>query len=125
MKKLLKKKAIAIPVLILMVLIILSGVFSYISYTVLEIKNPFAAGIGIVRVMYTDTEYVVVQNHPKVVFTKFGYSLENYMESEGYTKTDQMGAMYHFEKDGEEIRIHAPGPGRFGKWYWVYDVVEE
>ena len=118
MKRILKKKAVIIASIALIILIILIALSCVLSYSVLKVRNPFAAGIGIVKVMYTDTEYVVVQKNPKIVFAKGGeYSLETHMESEGYTKTHQDGALYTFEKDGEETRIYTR-VGHFAKWYW-------
>jgi len=116
MKKLLKKKTVVITALIFIGLLIVSSV---LSYTVLKVINPFGAGMGIIRVMCTDTEHVIVQTVPqKVVFAKAGCSLETYMQTQGYAKTNQEGAMYTFSKDDEVHRVLAHGPGHCAKWYW-------
>ena len=96
----------------------IGNLFVFLSYTVLKVVNPFTAGVGIVQVMYTDTEYVVIQTHPKIVFAKTGYSIETYMQNQGYTKTNQEGAKYTFSKEDEVQHIIAHGPGHFAKWYW-------
>jgi len=118
MKKLFKKKTIVIITFTFLLLIIFSGIW---SYTEIKVVNPFAAVIGKMQIMCTDADYVVVQTQPhKIVFHKSGYSLEDYMESAGFTKTDQFGALFIFTKDdGLEQRIMDSGGGHFPRWRWI------
>ena len=89
-------KKIKILIVILLLIILLSATaFSIYKFSVL---NPFAYYIGMLEILFTNKEYVIVQKWPhRVMFLKpKGNYLEKYMNDRGYTLDDQLGSMFTY-----------------------------
>ena len=113
-----KKVKIIIGVLILTILII--GASSFTSYAKFGVSNPFSTAYGLIKVMFTDTEYVEIQQYPKVIVAKTDTSLDKYMEKHGYTRDTekQLGALCTFTTgDFEELITYSQNK-YFSKWRW-------
>ena len=74
--------------------------------------NPFLSGFGFFQIIFTDKQYVVVQNYPqKVVFSKqfspeskkTGKEIfEEYMKKEGFEFGEQLGTEFTFYKENKK-----------------------
>lgn len=82
------------------------GVASFVSHKAFGVANPFASGIGLFRVTFTDATFVEVQDSPKVIFFKKDYGIVKAMEEHDYDflEEEQLGSMLVFEKDGVKYR---------------------
>lgn len=94
---------------------------SVLSYAELGVLNPFSAANGLARVILTETEYVEIQQYPRVIVAKPDASLlDEYMEAQGYERDEerQMGALCTFT-DGnfEELVMYSQNKD-FSAWRW-------
>jgi len=113
-----KGTKIIIGVLILTILII--GVSSFTSFAKFGVGNPFSTAHGLIKVMFTDTEYVEIQQYPKVIVAKPETSLDKYMKKHGYKRDTekQLGALCTFTTgDFEELITYSQNK-YFSKWRW-------
>lgn len=119
--KKIKKLRIGIVAAVLVVFLTLTA--SFVSYLKFDSPNFFAAGIGLIRITLTDTQYVEIQNSPRVIIAKPQNSMQLFLdtvESEGYTylADEQMGGMHVIEKDGKKEHVFFSANGYFSKWSW-------
>lgn len=78
-------------------------IFSIYKFKVI---NPIASCIGMLQILFTNKEYVIVQNFPqKVMFAKPTSSLFEYMEKQGFEviPEESMG-VYVIFSDGTESK---------------------
>ena len=90
--------------------------------------NPFLSGFGFFQIIFTDKQYVVVQNYPqKVVFSKqfspeskkTGKEIfEEYMKKEGFEFGEQLGTEFTFYKENKKETIYWYAHGLFNIWEW-------
>lgn len=59
------KNKIIIRIIIILIAII--GVGSFISYSKFGVVNPFSTANGLIKVMFTEKEYIEIQKYPKVI----------------------------------------------------------
>jgi hypothetical protein len=119
--KRIKRLRVLIAAGVLLVIVLLSSAF--FSYVKLNTANPFSAGIGLVRIMVTDTEYVEIQSSPRVVVAKPDNAWQLFLDtikSEGYTylEDERMGSLCTIEKGGNKERVFFSANGYFSKWEW-------
>lgn len=88
--------------LIIMILIISSAFVSAVKF---EVINPFSSSIGLMRILFTDVDYVVIQNSPKVILSKPGWSVSSYFELQGYSYFYQLGSDYIFKKENSLMHV--------------------
>jgi len=111
-------------VLILAIIIIAFALISsFLSYMKLEVANPLASGLGLAKILFTDTEYVEVQDSPRVILAKPDNAYDlliRVMQEEGYTHVEEetMGSMQVFEKDSRKERMFFSVNKVFSKWIW-------
>lgn len=106
---------------IICVALIAMAVFSsYVSYVNFKVANPISTAVGLCKVILTDTDYVVVKEHPKVVFVKPDYLLETYMENQGYKEDAEKRdfSLRIFSSGDSEITIHHSYNNVYGMWHW-------
>ncbi|MCL2859127.1 MAG: hypothetical protein FWF46_00860 [Oscillospiraceae bacterium] len=104
----------------ILVLVICATLFSYFKFKVI---NPISSGIGMIRILFTDTEYVEVQKNPKIVFSKPTNAMElldTYMKNRGFEniKNEQMGAMIVYSNGNVKERVMFSANGYYSKWAW-------
>ena len=111
-----KKKLIA--GLLVVIIVVFSCCVSYVNF---KVANPITTAVALCRVIFTDTDYVVVKDDPKIVFVKADYTLAEYMEIQGYKEDVEKrdGSMRTFVTDGSEVTIHRSYNNVFGMWHWV------
>jgi hypothetical protein len=105
------------------VIVILALLTSFWSHMKLEVTNPLASGRGLFKILFTNTEYVEIQESPRVILAKpdnaFDLLLKK-MQDEGYTHIEEetLGSMRVFEKDGKRERLFISTNKYFSKWIW-------
>lgn len=115
------KKVVLFCVIILIILLLLSSVISYIKF---EVLNPFTSGVGIIRILVTDKEYVVIQNNPKVILAQPDDAWEHfitYMEQENYIylEEERVGNRCIFEKDHQKVAVTFRRNDYYSQWTWL------
>lgn len=113
-----KGKAKALFCIIFIIIFIAIG--SFISFLKFNTINPFGSLNGFAKVVFTDTEYVKIQEHPKVIIANTNASLYDYMEKQGYKKDEekQMGSLNVFNKGDFEEIIEYSKNKYFALWSW-------
>lgn len=93
---------------------------SFLSYSHFGVINPFSTASGLAKVMFTDTQYVEIQQSPRVIIAKPDASLDEFMQAQGYSKDEekQMGALCTFTDGSEEELISYSCNKHFSKWCW-------
>lgn len=117
----LKNNKIAIMVILLVVVILLILIlFSYINFNT---YNPFTTLIGIINIMTTDIDYVVIQENPQVILAKPDNSnntLNEYMNEKGYEEIEEerMGSEIVYSSNNKKEIIRFSVNKYFSKWVW-------
>ena len=115
-----KTKQIKIIIGVLIMTILIIGVSSFTSYAKFGVINPISTAYGLIKVMFTDTEYVEIQQYPRVIVAKPDTSLDKYMEKHGYTRDTekQLGALCTFTAgDFKELIVYSQNK-YISKWRW-------
>ena len=114
-----KSRNILITTLVVAILIIALLGSSLISYVTFSVANPFSAAIGLFQIAVLDKEYVEISESPRVVLAQPNADiLTDYMESRGFTITDQMGAMRTYS-NGETTEMILFNMNKYcSKWVW-------
>ena len=116
-----KKKSRIILITTLVVAILINALLgsSLISQVTFNVTNPFSAAIGLFQITVLDKEYVEISESPRVVLAQPNADiLTDYMESRGFTITDQMGAMRIYS-NGETTEMILFNMNRYySKWVW-------
>lgn len=114
-------KKLVIIISCIITILLGATLFSMAKWSVI---NPFSSGLGMIKILTTDTRYTVVQEYPqKVIFAKGDNAkniLDNYMEEKGFEeiKEKQMGAMYYYSNGNEEEKIQFSSNAYYSKWEW-------
>lgn len=115
-----KKKLLIFIIIILAIILVLFSFFKFNVY------NPISAFSGIIKILFSEVEYVVVQEKPaKVIFAKPDIAIfEKYMEDNGYKclEEDRMGSIYVYKNDTHEVTIQFSMNQYYSKWIWKFDV---
>ena len=121
-----KRKTTIIIITICVIILLSSTIFSIVKFNV---WNPFSSCLGMLEILFTDTEYTIVQNVPnKVIFSKTadtsnksgGEYLDEYMQSRGFhfLPEEQMGAMLVYSNGSEKEFILFSTNKYYSKWEW-------
>ena len=92
-------------IIIAIIIFVMAMIFSIYKFRVL---NPISSCFGMLQILLTDKEYVVVQKMPyKVIFTKPGL-FEKYMTTQGFfeVKEKQMGADHVYSNGTKEEKVY-------------------
>lgn len=83
-------------------------------------ENPFLAGWGLIQIFFTDTEFAVIQDYPRVVLAKPEVSLDDYMAYQGMDRQvdEQMGAIHVFSNHDCKAYIHYSMNTYYSLWRW-------
>ncbi|MBQ7410536.1 MAG: hypothetical protein IJW20_04045 [Clostridia bacterium] len=118
-----KKKIIITVILVLFLLII--GVI--VSFNKISSFNPTISGYGILKILFTDEEYIVIQSNPyKVIVAKPNQGektandlLDEYMYKRGFYKEDRMGSMISYGNETTIETIHFSVNAYYSVWEWI------
>ena len=116
-----KKIKFILGILIILVVVVVIGTF--ISISKFGVINPFQTAIGLTQIMFTETNYMQIQDKPRVIVSKSNNAYNLFldtMKSEGYTylEDEQMGSMFVFEKNGVREEVFFSVNAYFSKWKW-------
>ncbi|HHV97268.1 MAG TPA: hypothetical protein GXX37_12505 [Clostridiaceae bacterium] len=111
------KRKIAVACLVLFVVL---GIASFISYSKFNVLSPFSTAYGLFQVIFTDKEYVVIQKYPRVIVAKPTVSLQEYMKNLGFEEDteNQMGALHRFQSNDTVQYVIYSVNKYFSKWRW-------
>lgn len=117
-----KKKKILIAILILIIIgTFCAGIFSYFKFRVI---NPYSSTFGMIKILYSEKKYTIVQNYPKkVIFAKPEkaiFVLDEYMNNRGFKrlKNEQLGAIYIYSNGSVKEMVNFSVNGYYSKWIW-------
>ena len=115
-----KRKRIIVISFFVILLIIAILASCFISYLKFDTANPFMAVTGFVQVVFTEKEYVKIQNNPKIILAQPNASLAEYMQSRGFSEIEEerLGALRVFTNGNQKEYIMYSQNGYFSKWYW-------
>ncbi|MEG0979356.1 MAG: zf-HC2 domain-containing protein [Oscillospiraceae bacterium] len=118
-----KIKKVHIAIISVVLIVILTLTASLVSMVKFKTPNFVASGLGVIRVMASDTKYVQIQSNPRIIIAKPDNAMKLFLEtieSEGYTllEDEQMGAMHIIEKDGQKESVFFSMNRYFSKWIW-------
>lgn len=110
-------------VIIILIFSILIFVLIFVSYSKFHVLNPISSGIGLMRINTTDTNFVEIQNSPRVVLAKPNNAWSvflNALENEGYKylEDERMGSLCVFEKNGVIERVNFSINQYYSIWIW-------
>ena len=114
-----KKTVFFIVMAILIVLFIGATLFSIYKF---DVVNPYSACFGMAKVLWTNSDYVEVQNFPKkVVFAKSNNSeqlLMEYMKNRGFYNIPdlRLGAVYTFSNGVDYEEVYFSGNKYYAEW---------
>ena len=116
-----KGKVLKIVIVICILIFIITMAFSIYKFGVI---NPISSGIGMLRVLIADTDYVVVQRFPyRVVFAnpEGGQdTLDSYMQERGFEKVEdmRMGSILVYRKGDMIEKLNYKVNGYYAMWSW-------
>ena len=115
-----KSKKIKVTIGVVIILMIIVGIGSFISYSKFRVLNPFSSMTGLIQVIFTENEYVEIQQYPKVILAKPNASLESYMKEKGFEEDieNRMGALRVFTNDVSRQCVFHSMNQYFSKWRW-------
>ena len=94
------------------VILVCATIFSISKF---EVYNPFSSCFGMIQILFSDKDFVVVQKLPKeVVITKPGY-LDKYLKNENWEEIEEkrVGALGSYIKDGKNAGIYSRSNGYY------------
>lgn len=106
---------------VISVVAILIGGLSVISFVKFGTANFIATSYGLCKVMWTDTELVVISDNPTIIVGKPNATIDEYMlENGGYVSDSdkQLGALYIYSNQDNEVRVMYSANGYYSKWEW-------
>lgn len=65
-----KNKKAKIIIVQFLLLIVVIGLSSFISYYKFSVLNPLSTARGLFQILFTEKEYVEIQKYPKVILAK-------------------------------------------------------
>ena len=115
-----KKRVIKIVIAVIIVGVLI-GSLSVISFAKFGTANFVATSYGLFKVIFTDTELVAISDNPTVVIGKPNATIDEYMlENGGYVAESdkQLGAIYIYSNEDTEVHVMYSANGYYAKWVW-------
>lgn len=120
-----KNKIKIILIIIISLLIVLGSII--FSFNKLSTFNSFSSFIGVAKILFTNTEYDVIQNNPnKVIIAKPNTErklandlLDEYMEERGFKQTDRHGSLIIYSNGTNYEKIHFSINAYYSVWEWI------
>lgn len=115
-----KKRVIKIVIAVVIVGVLI-GSLSVISFVKFGTANFVATSYGLYKVVFTDTELVAISDNPTVIIGKPNATIDEYvLENGGYVAESdkQLGAMYIYSNGNNEVHILYSTNGYYAKWVW-------
>ena len=116
-----KGKVLKIGIATCILIFIIAMAFSIYKFGVI---NPISSGIGMLRVLIANTDYVVVQRFPyRVIFASpegAQDTLDSYMEKRGFEEVEdmRMGSILVYRKGDMIEKLNYKVNGYYSMWSW-------
>ena len=99
----------------------------YYSFNKFSTFNSFSSFIGVAKILFTNTEYDVIQNNPyKVIIAKPNTErklandlLDEYMKERGFEQTDRHGSLIIYSNGTDYEKIHFSINAYYSVWEWI------
>lgn len=106
---------------LLILLALLIAISFLISILKFKSPNPIATGYGLTQIIFTDRDYILIRNTPKVFLAKPKNAENNLitmMSDSGYTynKSKRLGSLLVFEKGNNEQHVFFSVNGYYSIW---------
>lgn len=106
---------------IIILIIFISIVSVFISIKTFNVPNPISAGIGLTKILFTEKEYVQIQEYPKIYIAKSNNAQElliNFMKKKGYDylEDERMASTLVFSNDVSKVYIDFSVNRYYSKW---------
>ena len=110
-----KQSKITVLIVLLTFAIIIASAGALISHHYFYTSNFLAVGFGAFASIFSDNICIEINDDPLIMMTRDCAAIEEYMMlNGGYTKKDQLGALYIFENENSKIYVD-----RDNKIYWI------
>lgn len=117
------KKTIILICIIAILLFLGSVMFSFNKFSTF---NSFSSGLGLVKILFTNAEYDVIQRNPnKVIIAKPNTEsktanelLDEYMNEKGFFKSDRHGSVIIYSNGTEYESVHFSVNAYYSLWEW-------
>ena len=118
------KVKIIIAIIILVLVVIGSIIFSFNKFSTFNSMSSF---VGVIKILFTNTEYDVIQRSPyKVIIAKPNTELRTanelldaYMKERGFEKSDRHGSMIIYSNGTDYEKIHFSVNAYYSVWEWI------
>lgn len=105
------KVKLIIAIIFILLIIIGSVIFSFNKFSTFNSMSSF---IGVAKILFTNTEYDIIQNNPyKVIIAKPNTErklandlLDEYMKERGFKQTDRHGSLIIYSNGTDYEKIH-------------------
>ncbi|MEG1981922.1 MAG: hypothetical protein RR073_05405 [Clostridia bacterium] len=110
-----------IILIIVLIFVILSGVFSFISYQMFSVLSPFSSFLGIAQIYYTDTTQVEIQQKPRIYLAKTTTSLDEYMATKGFTLNplNEDTTFSSYQNGDITEKVIVTNTEKYSVWKWI------
>lgn len=120
-----KNKVKVILIIVVILLVILGSII--FSFNKFSTFNSMSSFIGIVKILFTNTEYDVIQSNPyKVIIAKPNTErklandlLDEYMKERGFEQTDRHGSLIIYSNGTDYEKIHFSINAYYSVWEWI------
>lgn len=120
-----KNKIKIILIIIILLLVILGSII--FSFNKFSTFNSASAFIGVMKILFTNAEYDVIQSNPyKVIIAKPNTErktandlLDEYMNERGFEKTDRHGSMIIYSNGTDYEKINFSINAYYSVWEWI------
>lgn len=117
MLKNIKHKKIINTVIIFIIFFLTLGTFFSMKY---KTCNAFIVADAITKVTWTDTDYVVLRENPRVIIGKNDFSFRNYQLERGYMRIQARanGTFLIYSNGEHEEYIEYTKGNNYSTWMW-------
>lgn len=117
------KKRTKTALLISVSFLVLAGISILVSMRKFGVTNPISVISSLYQIHFTDTEYVEIQEHPKVILAKPASAddlLIDYMEMHGYFENEEgrLGSIIEFTQADHKEYVDFSVNGFYSLWKW-------
>ena len=114
------KRALIVTSICLLIIIAGSCFIFYREFN--RVNRPIMAGFGLIRMMVFNMDYITIQEYPKIIIAKPNNALDRlkeYMNIQGFRKTDRLGSFVVFQNDASEEQSLSFRANRYYSiWEW-------
>ena len=118
------KVKVIITIIVVLLVILGSIIFSFNKFATFNSMSSF---IGVIKILFTNTEYDVIQRNPyKVIIAKPNTELRTanelldaYMKEKGFEKSDRHGSMIIYCNGSEYEKVHFSVNAYYSIWEWI------